>query len=161
MKITLLDVPGYYNISNDDTKTIKFKLDDNSLGKIIDIFEHTGEVLNIDLYHYLHDDNNGIAYFKTKLSDETCFRKDKDKTPKTIPNEKTRYRCGVLLQIQSVYYNYNKGIIEDEDYYPQVFLHHCRYTFLANNKLFNEVLDFADSEPESESEDEKFNEKIV
>ena len=29
LKITLLDVPGYYNIFNDDTKTMNFKLDDD------------------------------------------------------------------------------------------------------------------------------------
>ena len=68
LKITLLDVPGYYNIFNDDSKTVNFKLDDYSLGKIIDIFEHIREILNIDLYHYLYDDNNGITNFKTKVS---------------------------------------------------------------------------------------------
>ena len=90
LKVTLLDVPGYYNIFNGDSKTMNFKLDDDSLGKIIDIIEHIGEILNIDLYHYLYDDNNGIIYFKTKVSDETYFRRDKDKTTNTIPNEKTK-----------------------------------------------------------------------
>ena len=52
---------------------MNFKLDDNSLGKIIDIFDHIGEILNIDLYHYLYEDNNGITYFKTKMSDDTSF----------------------------------------------------------------------------------------
>ena len=46
-----------------------------------------------------------------------------DKTTNAIPNERTKYNCRVLIQIQSVYHNnYNKGIIEDEDYYPEVFL---------------------------------------
>ena len=54
---------------------------------------------------------------KTKVSDETCFRKDKDKTSNAIPNETAKHNCTVLLQIQSVYYNNN----EDENYYPQVF----------------------------------------
>ena len=40
LKITLLNVPGYYNIFNDDGKTMNFKLDDDSLTKIIDVFEH-------------------------------------------------------------------------------------------------------------------------
>ena len=52
LKITLLDVPGYYNIFNDDSKTTDFKLYNDSLGKTIDIFEHIGEILNIDFYHY-------------------------------------------------------------------------------------------------------------
>ena len=30
LKITLLDVPGYYNIFSDDDKTMNFKLDDDS-----------------------------------------------------------------------------------------------------------------------------------
>ena len=70
--------------------------------------------------------------------------------------EKTRVKqviqfqmnCRVLLQIQSVYYNNN----EDENYYPQVFLQSCRYTFIANNKSIHDVLDFTDAESESESE---------
>ena len=45
---------------------MNFKLDDDSLTKIIDVFEHIGEILNIDLYHYLYNDNNGITYFKQK-----------------------------------------------------------------------------------------------
>ena len=90
---------------------------------------------------------------KTKASDETCFTKDKDKTTNTIPNEKTKYNCRVLLQIQSVYYNNN----EDENHYPQLFLQSCRYTFIANNKLIHDVLDFTGTEPESETEEE-FNE---
>ena len=49
--------------------------------------------------------------------------------------------------MQYVYYNNNKDILEDEDYYPQVFLQHCRYTFLVNNKLVHEALDFTDTEP--------------
>ena len=89
--------------------------------KIIDIFDNIGEILKIDLYHYLYDDNNSITYFKTKVSDDTGFRKNKDKATKAILNEKTRYNCRVLLKIQSVYYN-NKDIIEDIDYYPQIFL---------------------------------------
>ena len=84
------------------------------------MYDHIGIILNIDLYHYSYDDNNGITYFKTKVSDETCFRKDKDKPTNTIPDEKTKYNCRVLLQIQFVYYN-NKDILEDEDYYPQIF----------------------------------------
>ena len=131
LKITLLDVPGYYNIFNYNSKTMNFKLDDDSLGKII--FDHIREVLNNDFYHYLYDDNNGITYFKTKVYDDTGFRKGKDKTTNTIPKEKTKYNSRVLLQTQSIYYNNSVSIIEDEDYYPQVVLHQCRYNFFANN----------------------------
>ena len=78
---------------------MNFKLDDNSLEKITDIFDHTGKVLNIDLDHYLYDGNNGITYLKTKVSNETCFKKGKDKTVNTILYEKTKCNCRVLLQI--------------------------------------------------------------
>ena len=76
-----------------------------------------------------------------------------DKTTNTIPNEKTKYYCAVLLQVQSVYYN-NKDMLEDEDYYPQIFLQHCRCIFFVNNRLIHEAFDFTDTEPESESEEE-------
>ena len=35
LKIPLLDVHGYYNIFNGDSKTMNFKLDDNSLEKLL------------------------------------------------------------------------------------------------------------------------------
>ena len=43
-----------------------------------------------------------------------------------ISNEKTKYNCRVLLQIQSVYYS-----IKDKDirYYSQVLLEQCGHTF--------------------------------
>ena len=120
LKITLLDVPGYYNIFNDDRKTMNFKLDDDSLGKIIDIFEHIGEILNIDLYHYLYDDNNGILYFKQKYLMKHVLEKTRIK--QLIQFQMRKTNCRVLLQVQSVYYNNSKDIIEDEDYYPQILL---------------------------------------
>ena len=73
---------------------------------------------------------------KAKVSDETCFRKDKDKTVNVIPNEKTKYNCRVLLQIKTLYNNNN----EDENCYTQVFLQSCRYKFLANNRLMFLIL---------------------
>ena len=152
MKITFLDVLAYYNIFKDASKTMTFNPDDDSLEKIIDIFDFIGKILNIYLDNYSYEDNKGITYLKTKVSDETCFRKDKDKTTNTILNEKAKYTCRVLLQIESVYYNNN----ENKNYYPQVFLQSCRYTFIANNELIL-VLDFTDTETEFESEEE-FNE---
>ena len=41
------------------------------------------------------------------------LEKTRIKKTNTTPNERTKYNCRVLLQIQSVYYNNNKGIIED------------------------------------------------
>ena len=76
--------------------------------------------------------------------------KTKIKTVNTIRNEKTKYNCRALLQIQSVYYNNN----EDEDFYPQIFLQSCRYKSLANNRLTHGILDFTDTEPESKAEEE-------
>ena len=75
MKVILLEVIGYYNIFEGDSKTMNFKLDDNSLGKVIDIFDNIRKILNINIYHYSYDDNNDITYLKTNISDETCFRK--------------------------------------------------------------------------------------
>ena len=129
MKIILLDILSCYNVFEGNSKAMSFKLDDNSLGKIADIFDNIGKILNTDLYHYSYDDSNGITYLKTKVPDEKCFRTDKDKTTNTISNEKTKYNCRVLLQIQSVYCNTNKDLLDDEEYCPQVFLQHCRYSF--------------------------------
>ena len=49
----------------------------------------------------MYEDKKGGTYFKTKVSDEPCFIKDKNKTGNTVPGEKTKYNCRVLLQIQS------------------------------------------------------------
>ena len=51
LKVTLTDVLAYYNIFKGDNKTMNFKLDNNSLEKIIDIFDHIGKIINIDLDH--------------------------------------------------------------------------------------------------------------
>ena len=45
LKIILIDVVGYYNGYKDNGKTMNFKLDDNSLHKIIDIFYYIEEKL--------------------------------------------------------------------------------------------------------------------
>ena len=107
---------------------MNFKLDDDSLGKIIDIFDHIAEILKIDLYHYLYDDNNGITYFKTKVSDDTDFRKNKNKTINTIPNKRTKYT------IVEYYYKYNlftiiiKIQLKKQIIILKYFLQQCRYT---------------------------------
>ena len=109
LKITLLDVLGYYNIFEAGSKTMNSKLDNNSLEKTIDIFDRIGKILNIDLDHYLYDDDNGITYLKTKISDETCFRKDMKRLMKIIKiKQQIKFQMKrliiiVLLQIQSIY----------------------------------------------------------
>ena len=58
--------------------------------------------IKIDLNNFTYESKDE-EYLKTKVSDETCFRKNKDDKTNIIPNENTRYNCRVLLQIQSVY----------------------------------------------------------
>ena len=110
LKIILRDVVGYCNDYKDNTKydskhsakTMNFKIDDYSLDEIIVIFGHIEEKLGIDLNNFTYESKRQ-EYLKTIVSDETCFRKD-NKT-NTIPNENTKHKCRVLLQIQSVYYS--------------------------------------------------------
>ena len=127
LKIILRDVVDYYNDYKDNSKydskcsakTMNFKLDDHSLNKIIDIFEYIEEKLKIDLNTFTYE-SKGEDYLKTKVSDETCFRKDN--TTNIIPNENTKYNCRVLLQIQSVYYSMKD---KDMKYYPQELIEQC------------------------------------
>ena len=110
LKIILRDVVGYYNDDKDNgkydakygTKTMNFKLDDDSLDRIYDIFEYIEKKLKIDLNNFTYESKDE-EYLKTKVSDKTCFRKNKDDKTNIIRNENTRYNCRVLLQIQSVY----------------------------------------------------------
>ena len=66
---------------------MSFKLDDDSIYKIIDIFDCIKKKLKFDLDNYLYEYRRGEEYLKTIVSNETCFRKDKDKEINTIPNE--------------------------------------------------------------------------
>ena len=100
LKITLLDVPGYYNIFNDDGKTINFKSDNNSLEKNIDIFDHIGEILKIDLDHYFYEDMRGEVYFKAKVSDETFLEEIRIK-------QLIQFQMKDLSIIVEYYYKYN------------------------------------------------------
>ena len=81
---------SYYNDCKDNCKTMNFKLDDDSLNKIIDIFEYIEEKLKIHHNNFTYE-SKGEDYLKTKVSDETCFRKDKDDQTIIIPNENTKY----------------------------------------------------------------------
>ena len=64
---------------------MNFKLDDNSLEKSIYIFDDIGKILNIDLNTYMYEDKKDDLYLKTKASNQTYFRKNKDKKNNTIP----------------------------------------------------------------------------
>ena len=103
-------------------------------------------------------ESKGEEYLKTRVSNETCFRKDKEKETNKIPNEKTKYNCRVLLQIQSVYYSMND---KDIRCYPQVLMEQCSYKTFFNNTIIHPDLEFTNSEPDSESEDKEFNEDTV
>ena len=102
LRIILKDVVGYYNDYKDNSKyDVKHRLDDDSLDKVFDIFVHIEEKLGIALNDFTYE-NKGEEHLKTIVSDETCFRENKDNI---IPSENTKYTCRVLLQIQSVYFN--------------------------------------------------------
>ena len=55
LKIILRDVVGYYNDYKDNGKTMNFKLDDDSLDNIINIFEYIKEKLKIDLNNFTYE----------------------------------------------------------------------------------------------------------
>ena len=79
---------------------MNFKLDDDSVDKIYDIFEHIEEKLGIDLNNCMYE-RKGEVYLKTIVSDKTLF--EKDSKTNIIPNEKTKCKCNAILQTQSVY----------------------------------------------------------
>ena len=158
---------GYYSDYKDNSKydakysakRMNFKLDDNLLDKIYDIFEHIEKKLKIDLNNFTYE-YKGEEYLKTIVYDETCFRKNKDNKTNIIPNENTKYKCRVLLQIQSVYYSMkDKGILSDDNYdivyYHQMLLEARGYKVFSNNKLINPKLIFSDTEPDLPDEYEK------
>ena len=138
---------------------MNFKLDDNSLDEIYDIFEHTEEKLGIDLNNFTYE-SKGEEYLKTIVPDETCFRKDKDNKTNIIPNKNTKYNCRVLLQLQSVYYSMKDKYIlcDDNDgirYYSQVLIEQFGYRFFSNNVSIHPNLIFTDSEPDDSDESEE------
>ena len=118
-----------YNDYKDNGKTMNLKLDDASLDKIYDIFEYIEKKTDLNYFTY---ESKGEEDLKTKVSDETSFRKDKDNKTNIIPKENTKYNCRVLLQIQSVCYSMkDKDILSDDNddivYHSQVLLEQCRY----------------------------------
>ena len=124
LKIILRNVIDYYNDYKGNGKTMNFKLDDDSLDKIYDIFDCIERKLTIDLNNFTCE-SKGEEYLKIKVvSGETSFGKDKNVKTNTTPSKNTKYNCRLLLQIQSVYYSMKeKDIISDDIvYYPQVLL---------------------------------------
>ena len=124
MKIILSDAAGYYNDYKDNskydlkcnTKRINFSLNNDSMDKIYDIFNYFEEKLNIDFNDFTYE-SKGEEYLKTIVSDKTLFKKDN--ITRIILNEKIKYRCNRILQMQSVYYNMKDKHIK---HYPQVLL---------------------------------------
>ena len=68
--------------------------------------------------------------------------------------------CKILVKLESVFFN-NKNNKDDITYHSQVFLEECRYTPMNNRRLLLNGFVLADSEPESESEEEEFNENTA
>ena len=66
LKVILRNAVGYYNDYKDNGKTMNFKFDDNSLDKIIDLFEQIEERLKIDLSNFTYE-SKGEEYLKTKM----------------------------------------------------------------------------------------------
>ena len=114
--------------------------------------------LKIDLSDFTYQ-NHFEEYLETKVSNETCFKKDKDNKTNIFANEKTKYDCRVLLQVQSVYYSMNNK--DDIVYYPQVLLEQYGYRLFSNNKLIHSDVIFTDTEPDSESNDSDESEEEI
>ena len=70
--------------------------------------------LGIDLNNFIYE-SKCQEYLQTAVSDKTLFEKSNEIN--IIPDEKIKYKCNVILQIQSVYYNTKD---KDIKYYPQV-----------------------------------------
>ena len=114
--------------------------------------------LKIDLSDFTYQ-SHFEEYLETKVSNETCFKKDKDNKTNIFANEKNKYDCRVLLQVQSVYYSMNNK--DDIVYYPQVLLEQYGYRLFSNNKLIHSDVIFTDTEPDSESNDSDESEEEI
>ena len=157
LRIILKDVVGYYNDYTDSSeydvkysaKRTYFRFND-SMVKFYDIFEHIEEKLGTDLNNFTYESIRDEEYLKTSVSDEKCFRKN---NYNRIPSENTKCTCRVLLIILSVYINMkdNKDNIK---YYPQVLLEQCVYKYFSNNTIVHQDLEFTNTKPDSESEEE-------
>ena len=90
------------------------------------------------------------------MSDETYFIKNNKNN--IIPNENIKYKCRVLMQIQSVYHNMKN---KDIRYYPQVLIEQRVYKTFSSNTRIDPDLKFADSEPDCVESEEEINENSV
>ena len=129
------------------SKTMNFVLDDDSVDKIIKIFEYIKKRLKIDLNNYFYECGEN-TYLKTKTYRRTCFNKKGCKDISINPDKNIKYECKPLLQIQSIYY-----VLEDKKhiaYYPQILIEQCRYKDFIEYNIAHKDSDFTDSEHESE-----------
>ena len=99
LKFILRDVVGYYNDYKDNKKTMNFKVDDDSLDKIIDIFEYLEEKLKIDLNN-LHMKVRAKNILKQKYL-------MKDALEKTKIKKLMQFQTKILSIIVEYYYKYN------------------------------------------------------
>ena len=117
LRITLKDVVGYYDVYNGDDKRMNFEINDELGDKIYqrlsNICEHIEEKLNITL-NDLTFEKKDESYFKTKVTDEACFKKNikptlilkegkvtsKESDANFTPKENVRYTV-------EYYYKYN------------------------------------------------------
>ena len=83
---------------------MNFKLDDDTIDQIIGIFACIKKKLKIDLDNYWYEDKSDEEYLKIIVSNETCFRRDKDK-------ELIKFQMKILSIIVEYYYKYNLFII--------------------------------------------------
>ena len=160
LRITLKDLVGYYDVYNED-KRMNFKINDELSAKIYqsleNIFEHIEKNADINLNDFTFEEK-GENYFKTKVTDETCFKEGKvikkESDANFIPKKNVMYTCRALLQIQSVFFEI-KDKKDDISYYPQLLLQQCICKRFINKVIFHPDLEFTDTEPESESESEE------
>ena len=175
MRITLKDLVGYYDVYNND-KRMNFKINDELSDKIYrileNIFEHIEKKLDIALNDFTFE-KKGESYFQIKVIDETCFKEKveptftleedkvitKESDANFIPKENAMYTCRALLQIQSDFFKI-KDKNNDIIYHPQLLLQQCICKLFINKVIFHPDLEFTDTEPESESEEE-INESTV
>ena len=90
LRIILKDIVGYYDVYNDDKKK-NFSVNYEHYDKLIKILEHIDEKLNINRGDFTFEKKGG-EYFKTKVSNETCFKENIKATlilkkEKVIPKE--------------------------------------------------------------------------
>ena len=108
-----------------------------------------------------------------KVNDETCFKEKikstlilkegkvapKESDTSFTPKENVMYFCRVVFQIQSFFFKI-KYENDSISYYPQLLLQQYICKRFINKVIFHPDLEFTDTEPELESEEE-INESTV